>query len=150
MNEPATSLDDLMEPENIEMKLEEIREWQLEAQGPFPYADCRFLSQGNEQIMRDFIPDLDFWMSKIAGYASWGRRLMKRSTSELKQILDAICLRLIEEHPKYSTIVLAGLNSKDTPDLAEDLDDYEKMRSALFEAIKEMLRDRGEFAAGWR
>jgi hypothetical protein len=131
-----------MELDRIEDKLEEIREWQLEAEGPFPYDDCRFLIQEFEQITTDLIPDLDLWMSKIAGYASRGRRLMRLSTSELREIRDAISLRFMDEHLRYSTIALFELNSKRTPELAEDLDNYERMRLALREVIEEMLKDR--------
>jgi hypothetical protein len=132
-----------MEPESIENKLEEIREWEMEARGPFPYEDCRFLIQEFEQITTNLIPDLDLWMSKIAGYAGSGRRLMRLSASELRQIQDSISLRFLDELPQYSTIALFGLNSKHTPELAEVLDDYERMRSALCEVIDEMLKSCG-------
>jgi len=130
-----------MNPDVIEGKLEEIRAWELDAEGPFPYSDCRFLSQGTEEITADLITDLDLWMSKIAGYASRGRRLMKLSATELRQIRDAISLTFLDEHPQYRKLAL-WLNPKDTPELTEDLDNLEKMRLALCDVIDEMLRGR--------
>jgi hypothetical protein len=81
-------------------------------------------------------------MSDVAGVASWGRRLMNLSLSEIRKFRDAISLSFLEAHPQYSTIALFGLNSKYTPELAEDLDDYERMRSALCEVIDEILKSR--------
>jgi hypothetical protein len=91
-----------MESENIEKRLEEIREWQLEAQDPFPYADYRFLIREFEQMTTDLMPDLDLRMSDVAGVASWGIRLMKLLPSELRKYRDAISLKFLEEHPQYN------------------------------------------------
>jgi hypothetical protein len=129
-----------MEPESIEKRLEENGEWQQEAEGPFPYTDCRFLIQEFEQMTTDLIPDLDLWMSDIAGVASWGRRLMKLPTSELRKFRNTISLKFLEEYPQYNTIFFHGMNSEHTPDLAEDMDNYERMRSALCEVMDEMLK----------
>ncbi len=130
-----------MDPETIEAKLEEIRGWELEAEGPFPYPDCRFLSQGTEETATDLITDLDLWMSKIAGYASRGRRLMKLPAIALRQMRDAISLTFLEEHPQYRKLAL-WLNPENTPELTEDLDNLERMRLTLCEVIDEMLHGR--------
>jgi hypothetical protein len=129
-----------MEPESIEKRLETIREWGLELEGPFPYDDCRFLINEFEQITTDLMPDLDLWRSDIAGVASWGKKLMKLPPDKLRKFRDVISLKFVEEHPQYNTIFLFGLNSKHTPELAEEMDNYERIRSALCEAIDDMLK----------
>jgi len=129
-----------MDRELIEAKLEEIRELSAEAVAPFPYADCRLVTQGAEETITDLITDLDLWMSKIAGYGSRGRRLMRLSRAELRQIRDAVSLSFIEEHPQYVKLTL-WLSQEGTPALSEDLDNYERIRLALSAVIDEMLKE---------
>jgi hypothetical protein len=47
-----------------------------ELRTPFPYEDCRRVMEEAGMKGASLIPDLDLYLSDLAGYASWGKKIL--------------------------------------------------------------------------
>lgn len=122
----------------IEEQADEILLLFRESCRPFPYAGCRALIRDTGKAHEDFIPDLDLYFSEIAGYCSWGRKILMWPKEKLSEVQSILSRSFFEKHPQYQTLQSA-VNKTETPDLYESLKLYEKMRGDLADLISRLL-----------
>src|SRR3954464_6422649 len=106
--------------------------YEEEGLSPFPYEDCRVLLDGLAGHYEGFIPDLDVWCSSIAGYSSWGKRIVRWPEQKLLDARGLMSTGFFEEHPEYATLE-RHITSGNTPDLYNELRLYEGLRVRLLE-----------------
>jgi hypothetical protein len=113
---------------------------QIERKGPkiFPYAGCRFVLEGVEDEFEGFIPDLNSWSMDIAGYCSWGAKILWWPQKKLIEAQSRMTLGFFDKHPEYC-ILQRFISESDSPDLYEYLDTHERMRKKLIEVFSCLL-----------
>jgi hypothetical protein len=126
-----------------DLAIEIKRLYEEDDRHPFPYEGCRFLLAGMGDEFKSLVPDLDTYFSEIAGYSSWGPRILKWPEEKVREAHGRVSLSFFEQYPEYS--VLQGLVSESaTPDLYEDLALYEQMRGKLFGLLSCLLLESRE------
>jgi len=136
--------------DDVKVKAEEIaseaaRIYEEEARLPFPCDDCRWLRNEFEveDELEGFIPDLSLWFSDVAGYCSWGKRILNWSEEKLKGTREFLSSSFFDWHPEYGVLERA-ITEENTPDIYEDLLLYERMRKKLLEVMALLLHERKE------
>ncbi len=97
---------------------------------PFPYNDVRVLRQQARKRWLDLVPDLDMHFSTIAGYCTWGRRILDWPQDKVQEVRASLAQTFFEQHREYLPLELK-INANDTPALYADLLLYETMRQTL-------------------
>jgi hypothetical protein len=106
---------------------------------PFAYADCRkLLHQG--ATYEGLAADLDLYLKDIAGYCTWGRRLLKWSKPEIEKALATLSRSFFEKNPEYKPLE-SQITEENTPDLYADLVLHEKMRQTLLSLFSLLRRE---------
>jgi hypothetical protein len=101
-----------------------------ELRHPFPYADCRKLYSIAPDTSDGLIPDLDLYVSDLAGYCGRGHRIIRMSAEEFLNMKKAASRSFFEKHPEYLPL-REFISEEDTPDLFHDLNRSEEMRASL-------------------
>ena len=76
--------------------------------GPFPYDDCRTLLRVNPQKYEDLIPALDLFFSTVAGYGSWGSKLLQWSPGQIHKATENLADNFFEKNPSNSLASACG------------------------------------------
>ncbi len=108
---------------------------------PFPYEGCRWLRGEFDGEFENLIPDLDMWLSDIAGFSSQGLRLLNLSEEKVSHARGIMSLSFFEKHPEYAWLERHIIFS-DAPDLYEKINLYERMRAMLVALFDLMLREK--------
>ncbi len=116
------------------------RLYEEEDRGPFPYDDCRYLLQNNDERFEDLIPDLDTYFWGIARCCSSPWKLLKLSKEQLREIQGSLTTTFFEEYPQYR-LLERQIDEVNTPDLHENLALYEKMRVMLLELLSILIHE---------
>lgn len=104
-------------------------------QGPFPYADCRsLLGPVPDSRYEGLIPDIDIFVSTIAGYAQTASRLLNFTREGRASARTDLARSFQEQHPLYSDL-LRGATSEATPSLFLELSTAEELRLLLLELL---------------
>jgi len=114
----------------LELTLRETQELFRQAEGPFPYAGCRYVLSRADPGNEDLVPDLDMYWATIAGFASSASSVRRWPSERQAQALEATTLSFFEEHPEYERLQWY-INECDTPDLLRRIETYELIRQAL-------------------
>lgn len=101
---------------------------------PFPYEGCRRLLRETPGAHEDLIPDLDLYFSNIAGYCSWGRRILKWPKEKREEAKNGLSLSFVEKYPKY-TPLMVRITETSTPDLFREMMLHENIRKELLGII---------------
>jgi YxiJ-like protein len=70
----------------------------------FPYDDCYKLQRENPSIGTGLIPDLDSYLSFIAGYSSSATTLVHRPVEELRKAISRLKRSFFEVNPRYKSL----------------------------------------------
>jgi hypothetical protein len=108
---------------------------------PFPYEGCRWLRREFDGELENLIPDLDMWLSDIAGFSGQGKRLLNLPEEKVSHARGIMSLSFFEKHPEYAWLE-RHITESDTPDLYEKINLYERMRRMLVALFDLMLRER--------
>lgn len=135
------NLSDDVKAKTQEMAIAILRQYEEEGLSPFPYDDCRVLLDGLGDDYEGFIPDLDVWCSSIAGYSSWGKRIVRWPEQKLRKARGLMSVGFFEEHPEYATLG-RHITSETTPDLFDELRLYEGLRLRLLDLFDYLLWER--------
>lgn len=103
--------------------------------GPFPYDDCRTLLRVNPKKYEDLIPALDLFFSTVAGYGSWGSKVLQWNPGQIQKATEDLTNNFFEKHPLYEPL-LPLVTSSDTPHLYSALKAHESLRQNLIELLK--------------
>ena len=117
------------------MKGEEIEAiYKASLCGPFPYADCRVIAGIEGLSTEDLIPELDSYLSTLAGYSSSASRLLLRTAPELNQARVLLSKTFFDRFPqlrRYERLI----DEVRTPDLAKQMAAAEALRLGLLELL---------------
>jgi len=108
---------------------------------PFPYEDCRRVMEEAGMKGAALIPDLDLYLSDLASYASWGKKILDWSRESILEARVKMEKSFFELHPKY--LPLASLITEmKTPDLAFQMALYEKLRIEILNLLSQLLSEK--------
>ena len=132
----------------IEQKAEQIRRaFKDDLHGPFPYDGCRKLLREKSGTFQHLISDLDMYFSGIAGYASWGKKILGWTDEKIREVRQILGVNFFDMHPQYKPLE-AMITEEETPDLYHDLMNYERVRKELLELLSRLSSERGEEVSG--
>ncbi len=108
----------------------------------FPYEDIRnirsSLTDAERKRVEDINPDLDSYLSLIAGFASSATRIANRRTDQLKRALPFLNKSFFETFPDYE-FLRDRITEKDAPGLYSQLEAAELLRIELAKLIRTIL-----------
>lgn len=107
----------------------------------FPYQDCYQLQRKFPTLRGHFIPDLDTYLSFVAGYASSATSLKNRSREELKPAIPRLRQSFFESYPRYLPFA-DEIDEESAPDLFEQLRCTDRARRSLVKIIEALLSRR--------
>jgi hypothetical protein len=108
-----------------------------ESHGPFPYSDCRKLIGKEVKRYEDLTADLNMYFSTIAGYCSWGKRILKWSNDQVKEAEARLEKTFFEKYPQYGALKHL-ITEANTPDLYKEMTVYESMRALLLSVFSQL------------
>lgn len=108
---------------------------------PFPYEDCCWLAREFDVDLTAFIPDLNAWLYKLAGYCTCGKRLLTWPEERVQEACGALQHSFLAEYPQYAWLAL-HLSETNTPDLYEQLATAEQKRLLLRALFHLLLREK--------
>lgn len=124
---------------NIEEKLNILRKlYQSDLLYPFPYNDCAKISAKDDD---DLIPSLDLYFSDIAGFCSWGKRILLWSNEQSGIAEDTLRKSFSQRFPAF-TEVFKLINDKETPQLYNQILVYDLMRLTLIDILSEIENEK--------
>ena len=97
------------------------------SESAFPYQKVRRLLQEAGISSHSLVPDLDLYFSTLAGYCSWGKRLLTWDDEKVEKAKAYATVGFFDRHPEYNSLV----PFIDQSDLHKELDIYEEMRTVL-------------------
>ncbi|MGH9769185.1 MAG: hypothetical protein ACREAB_17295 [Blastocatellia bacterium] len=133
---------EFMTPQTMKESAAELRRIFTEELGkPFPYEDCRRVM--DEAGMKDsaLIPDLDLYLSNLAGYASWGKKILDWPREKMLEARARLTKTFFELHQQYLSLAPLITETK-TPDLAFQMALYEKLRIEMLDLLSKLLSDK--------
>lgn len=124
---------------NIEEKLKILQKlYRSDLLNPFPYGDCRKILLEKDE---DFIPCLDVYFSDIAGYCSWGKRILSWSNEKTIETKNGLQKSFFQKFPAFSEVALK-ISDKETPQLYNQILIYDLMRLTLVDILSEIEEER--------
>jgi hypothetical protein len=120
--------------------LSEIKRIDAADGGAFPYEDCRKL-QRISGADASLIPDLDAYLSEIAGYRSWGKRIAGWSDEEVDDVERRISSSFFDSFPVHRTL-RDIIESDEVPRLRKAIARADETRVLLRDVLRELKLDR--------
>ncbi len=105
---------------------------------PFPYEGSRKLLQQSDGQYKGLVPSLDTYFSDIAGYCSWGERILKWQREKAEEAKEKLQSSFFEKYPEYKPLE-SMITESNTFDLFTSLALYEKMRTKLLRVLSHLL-----------
>ena len=122
----------------LEEKLKILQElYKSDFLHPFPYQDCRKLISQNNYELKDFVPSLNLFCSEVAGYCSWGKRIVSWSIEKIEIVESQMQKSLFDRFPQY-TELKSRITEQETPTLYNQLLIYDLMRLTLVDILSEI------------
>ena len=117
--------------------------------GPFPYVGCRQLRAAVGGRHAGLIPDLDMYLSEIAGHRSWGTRILKWPDEKIQAVERRLHESFFDRFPAYAELepILASLG---TPDVARTLRNADRTRAVLLELLSAIVISRSAASSSGR
>jgi hypothetical protein len=114
-----------------------LRLYDENRQHPFPYDGCRAVLKRAGREHEHLISDLDQYFSEIAGYSSWGRKILTWPKEKVEQVRKRLSRSFFQKHEDYKPLE-AMITQVDTPDLYAELELYETMRNTLLALLSQL------------
>jgi hypothetical protein len=109
--------------------------------GPFPYEGCRRLRAAVDDRHDGFIPDLDAYLSELAGYRSWGKRILTWSDDKIAVVANRLSQSFFDRFPTYAELKPI-LEVTQAPDVRYALQNAEQTREVLLHLLLAIRRSR--------
>lgn len=106
---------------------------------PFPYEGIRKLLQGGRGNYEGFIPDLSLYFSTVAGYCSWGKRILRWEATKIDEAKAALEKQFFDRHPEYKPLEKM-IGEHGNADLLAKFSLHEKMRIELLRLLEDLQR----------
>jgi len=113
-------------------------QYRNEFKHPFPYGDCRKLHKLKPQFSDGFIPDLDLYLSFIAGYSSSATGLDQRPLDEIRNAIPRLKKSFFETHRRYKPLEEL-ITDTETPWLHHELQMADELRLDLVSIMERLL-----------
>jgi hypothetical protein len=105
---------------------------------PFPHEACRSVLR-DEPRYAALIPDLDSYFSELAGYRSWGRRIVTWPEKKVESVRRRLETPFRERFPAYRDL---QVSSADRNELREALETAERTRTLLLALLCQLQSER--------
>jgi hypothetical protein len=105
---------------------------------PFPYEACRS-AQRDDPRYAALIPDLDSYFSELAGYRSWGRRILTWPEEKVESVRRRLEMSFGERFPAYRDL---QTSSADRNELRKALETAERTRTLLLALLHQLQSER--------
>ncbi|MEO6391461.1 MAG: YxiJ family protein [Pyrinomonadaceae bacterium] len=102
-------------------------------QGPFPYDDVLRIVKLNK-APDDLFSSLGYYWSNIAGYGSWGNRMLRWSPLKVQEARTCLRRDFFDFHPEYRSI-RHKMKKVATPDLCAQFEMSERLRVELLAVL---------------
>ncbi len=89
------------------------------------------------------IPDLDLYLSDLAGYASWGKKILDWPKEKMMEAQAKLAKTFFELHPQYLSLAPLITETK-TPALASQMALYEKLRIEILDLLSGLLSNKSD------
>jgi hypothetical protein len=119
--------------------LEELKTITESDVAPFPYEGCRKLQQFAPEISGEIIPDLDVYLSELAGYRSWGKRILGWPDEKIENVQRRLQQSFLDRYPAYARLE-AQIAAAD--DVRRKLEIAEQTRSVLSKLLAKVRAER--------
>ena len=103
--------------------------------GPFPYAGCREMQAADAATFATIIPDLDSYLSELAGYRSWGKRILTWADEKIEDVERRLHTSFFDRYPRYA-------NAKLPADVSHALEIADRSRMLLAEILRRLRVER--------
>lgn len=129
----------------IQDLLRQLTELATRDAGPFPYEGCRWLRATAHECHDGFIPDLDVYLSELAGYRSWRARILRWPAEKIAPVEARLHQSFFERFPAYAAVesLVAAPEASDVRLSLQVADRTRSVLLQLFAAIRE-ARAEGE------
>lgn len=108
--------------------------------GAFPYEECRTL-QRDSNADASVIPDLDAYLSEIAGYRSWGKRITSWSDEKINEVERRIAASFFDRFPAHSAL-REIIETDEVPNMNDAIARADQTRVALRDLLQELKANR--------
>ncbi|HEX8153359.1 MAG TPA: hypothetical protein VF698_09555 [Thermoanaerobaculia bacterium] len=106
----------------------------------FPYEDCRKLQRiGGADA--SLIPDLDAYLSEIAGYRSWGTRVASWPDEKISDVERRISSSFFDRYPAHS-VLRDVIDSGRVPNVRSAIARADETRAVLRDLLHELKLER--------
>jgi hypothetical protein len=123
--------------DDIEVKVKEIeRLYAEDLSSPFPYRDCQKL-QDSLAADEDFATQLTSYFSTVAGFCSWGKRILRWNEKKRREVVKILAKSFFEGLPQYRKLE-KQINKIETPELYKEIERHETMRRTLLDIISRL------------
>jgi len=109
--------------------------------GPFPYDGCRRLRPDRSPETHGLEPDLDVYLGDLAGYRSWGKRILKWPDAKIKSVEEQLSRSFFDCFPQYR-VLTERLAAGVAPDVSQALANADETREVLLQLLSAIRRIR--------
>ena len=110
---------------------------------PFPYEGCRRLRGLTDGRSASLAPDLACYLAEIAGYRSWGRKILKWPGDRIDHVDGRLQQSFFDRHPEHLELKPL-IDDAWVPDVREALETADRTRTRLRELFSRIRADRRE------
>jgi hypothetical protein len=108
--------------------------------GTFPYEDCRKL-QRISGADASLIPDLDAYLSEVAGYRSWGKRIVSWPDDKIDEVEGRIDASFFDRFPAHGPL-REIIEADEVPNVRNAIARADQTRAVLRDLLREMKLER--------
>jgi hypothetical protein len=127
----------MSDPDHLLTELAELKDSDGNS---FPYEGCRRLGAAVRGRCEGLIPDLDMYLSEIAGYRSWGKTIITRwSDEKMAHVERRLQDSFFDRYPQYAELLpILSL----APDVSRALEVADRTRHVMCELLSIVRRNR--------
>jgi hypothetical protein len=125
----------------IEDFLAELKMLRESDHGPFPYEGCRWLRSAIADRHDGLVPDLDMYFSEIAGYRSWGKKILTWSDEKIATVESRTARSFFGRFPAYAGLKPL-LQVAEASDVRLALQNADRTREVLLQLLGEIRKGR--------
>jgi hypothetical protein len=108
---------------------------------PFPYKGCRWLRAAVRGEYHDLVPCLDLYLGDVAGYRSWGRKILRWSDEKITEVDKQLDQSFFERFQAYAALQSA-IDAPEATDVREALRNADESRVVLRQLLSVVRRTR--------
>jgi hypothetical protein len=108
---------------------------------PFPYEGCRRLQVAVGEGRDTLAPDLDVYLSELAGYRTWGRKILEWTDDKIDAVEKRLHQSFFDRFPAHAELrPLLSTQASDVIDALQTADQTRDVLLRLLSAIRRIRR----------